>query len=129
LFGKLLTRDLPHKLAAARQHFANHRSTALVLKLGGDQVAHSRPIRPFFRRQAQLAGCFCRRLAKVTGNTPNSSTLRDDSCRDCLLAIHSAPDCFEVDRKSTRLNSSHVAISYAVFCLKKKNNWNRDAHL
>src|SRR5207253_8395493 len=28
----------------------------------------------------------------------------------------------ETDRKSTRLNSSHVAISYAVFCLKKKNN-------
>src|SRR5690625_6612775 len=26
------------------------------------------------------------------------------------------------DRKSTRLNSSHVAISYAVFCLKKKRN-------
>src|SRR5437868_12116838 len=27
----------------------------------------------------------------------------------------------EPDRKSTRLNSSHVSISYAVFCLKKKN--------
>src|SRR5437870_8440793 len=27
-----------------------------------------------------------------------------------------------IDRKSTRLNSSHVAISYAVFCLKKKSN-------
>src|SRR5207249_7487304 len=27
-----------------------------------------------------------------------------------------------VDRKSTRLNSSHVSISYAVFCLKKKKN-------
>src|SRR5437870_7355730 len=27
----------------------------------------------------------------------------------------------ERDRKSTRLNSSHVAISYAVFCLKKKS--------
>src|SRR3712207_6899865 len=27
----------------------------------------------------------------------------------------------EVDRKSTRLNSSHANISYAVFCLKKKN--------
>src|SRR5699024_12511879 len=26
------------------------------------------------------------------------------------------------DRKSTRLNSSHVSISYAVFCLKKKND-------
>src|SRR2546430_12620051 len=29
-----------------------------------------------------------------------------------------------VDRKSTRLNSSHSQISYAVFCLKKKNNTN-----
>src|SRR3712207_8669300 len=28
------------------------------------------------------------------------------------------------DRKSTRLNSSHANISYAVFCLKKKNNTN-----
>src|SRR5690554_7499312 len=28
----------------------------------------------------------------------------------------------EIDRKSTRLNSSHVRISYAVFCLKKKND-------
>src|SRR5699024_11288237 len=28
---------------------------------------------------------------------------------------------FVIDRKSTRLNSSHVSISYAVFCLKKKN--------
>src|SRR2546426_2342363 len=28
----------------------------------------------------------------------------------------------EVDRKSTRLNSSHLVISYAVFCLKKKKN-------
>src|SRR5699024_11234152 len=27
------------------------------------------------------------------------------------------------DRKSTRLNSSHVSISYAVFCLKKKNSY------
>src|SRR5699024_11898237 len=27
-----------------------------------------------------------------------------------------------LDRKSTRLNSSHVSISYAVFCLKKKND-------
>src|ERR1022692_4260747 len=28
-----------------------------------------------------------------------------------------------VDRKSTRLNSSHLVISYAVFCLKKKKNY------
>src|SRR5690625_5988891 len=32
-------------------------------------------------------------------------------------------DVFPIDRKSTRLNSSHVAISYAVFSLKKKKNY------
>src|SRR2546430_4300208 len=33
------------------------------------------------------------------------------------------------DRKSTRLNSSHSQISYAVFCLKKKNSASPDASL
>src|SRR5438067_2661822 len=33
------------------------------------------------------------------------------------------------DRKSTRLNSSHVSISYAVFCLKKKNKAFDASHL
>src|SRR5256885_13107909 len=32
-----------------------------------------------------------------------------------------AGEIFRLDRKSTRLNSSHLVISYAVFCLKKKN--------
>src|SRR2546427_9229280 len=32
------------------------------------------------------------------------------------------------DRKSTRLNSSHSQISYAVFCLKKKKKKNTDGH-
>src|SRR5438876_4064536 len=36
-------------------------------------------------------------------------------------ALMSAPMHVVVDRKSTRLNSSHPSISYAVFCLKKKN--------
>src|SRR5207249_10517244 len=35
-----------------------------------------------------------------------------------LLAVQTGG---KLDRKSTRLNSSHVSISYAVFCLKKKN--------
>src|SRR5699024_11275231 len=38
--------------------------------------------------------------------------LRDLRCRFCAFSLR--------DRKSTRLNSSHVSISYAVFCLKKK---------
>src|SRR3712207_7274171 len=36
------------------------------------------------------------------------------------LGAHAGPDALELDRKSTRLNSSHANISYAVFCLKKK---------
>src|SRR5258707_10835952 len=35
----------------------------------------------------------------------------------------------KTDRKSTRLNSSHANISYAVFCLKKKKNETRTASL
>src|SRR5207253_8640455 len=46
---------------------------------------------------------------------------RDWSARSQPRALRSANDSrAERDRKSTRLNSSHVAISYAVFCLKKK---------
>src|SRR5437762_10756155 len=37
-----------------------------------------------------------------------------------LLGVVAASDIFRRDRKSTRLNSSHRCISYAVFCLKKK---------
>src|SRR2546430_11209754 len=44
---------------------------------------------------------------------------------EAARALHVAPDGgppeFFLDRKSTRLNSSHSQISYAVFCLKKKN--------
>src|SRR2546422_8611414 len=39
------------------------------------------------------------------------------------LAVHEAGVAPGVDRKSTRLNSSHGYISYAVFCLKKKEFW------
>src|SRR2546430_7088296 len=38
------------------------------------------------------------------------------------LERHSVAEVTEVDRKSTRLNSSHSQISYAVFCLKKKTS-------
>src|SRR4051812_49650257 len=34
----------------------------------------------------------------------------------------------EIDRKSTRLNSSHMSISYAVFCLKKKKKKKQNIH-
>src|SRR2546430_2848213 len=44
-----------------------------------------------------------------------------------LRRIHLPPD--SLDRKSTRLNSSHSQISYAVFCLKKKRISSHLAHM
>src|SRR5207249_10586842 len=49
----------------------------------------------------------------------------DPSYSTCFSLIlqdtdHAGFNAPRVDRKSTRLNSSHVSISYAVFCLKKK---------
>src|SRR5688572_31645320 len=49
------------------------------------------------------------------GVNPASGLIDYDQVRD--LALEHRPR----DRKSTRLNSSHSQISYAVFCLKKKN--------
>src|SRR4051812_49885336 len=46
-------------------------------------------------------------LERATGVDPNAT----------VIALVQPPE----DRKSTRLNSSHMSISYAVFCLKKKN--------
>src|SRR5207249_11069915 len=48
-------------------------------------------------------------------------TLRQDGLRSVFAG---AVLPFQADRKSTRLNSSHVSISYAVFCLKKKKKNN-----
>src|SRR2546426_8496230 len=53
----------------------------------------------------------------------------DPHCRTCGGVLKSdtisfgqqlVPEVIDRDRKSTRLNSSHLVISYAVFCLKKK---------
>src|SRR5947199_1613727 len=41
------------------------------------------------------------------------------------LGTESITAKFDLDRKSTRLNSSHLGTSYAVFCLKKKTRVNR----
>src|SRR5690242_21577016 len=50
------------------------------------------------------------------GNRPSNTILADSLTPETL------------DRKSTRLNSSHMSISYAVFCLKKKKNQHTPHH-
>src|SRR5690242_14539563 len=57
----------------------------------------------------------------VLGSSMFGATLAAALGLPYAFASHFAPQLLE-DRKSTRLNSSHMSISYAVFCLKKKNN-------
>src|SRR5258705_4337886 len=63
---------------------------------------------------------------------PYTTLFRSDRCSRFAIAsdwlpLHASCSCGDCpphsdqDRKSTRLNSSHLGISYAVFCLKKKN--------
>src|SRR5690625_3085133 len=47
-------------------------------------------------------------------------TIEEQTVNAVRKKIAYVPQRSNIDRKSTRLNSSHVAISYAVFCLKKK---------
>src|SRR5262245_64564144 len=51
------------------------------------------------------------RSQRVVVDASDTGTTEPEDTRECLRAR---------DRKSTRLNSSHLGISYAVFCLKKK---------
>src|SRR5256885_10941096 len=61
----------------------------------------------------------------LTGIEPESTlielTVDGKKARTLIREIQRHPLRPDIDRKSTRLNSSHLVISYAVFCLKKKN--------
>src|SRR5215207_11055353 len=54
---------------------------------------------------------------------PYTTLFRSIACNQCGSCRNGCPrGSLAIDRKSTRLNSSHEWISYAVFCLKKKKN-------
>src|SRR2546426_1211238 len=60
---------------------------------------------------------------RLQGQTASAVTWQFDS-----LPAGQPPAGFSLDRKSTRLNSSHLVISYAVFCLKKKKQHKNQHH-
>src|SRR5690606_41456639 len=60
------------------------------------------------------------RLGLARWELPRRNGTLSMPATDAPTAIHRPGLRRDADRKSTRLNSSHVKISYAVFCLKKK---------
>src|SRR2546430_627167 len=63
-----------------------------------------------------------RRVATAYGTNSVARPRAGAENSPCNTSKYMGPDARTVDRKSTRLNSSHSQISYAVFCLKKKKN-------
>src|SRR5256885_16429474 len=60
---------------------------------------------------------------RLDAPTQRRAALKDDAAElaRCAARQRRRPEIAREDRKSTRLNSSHLVISYAVFCLKKKS--------
>src|SRR6266508_5934827 len=71
-----------------------------------------------------LDSVLCSAPHEPTASTRGRRSIRSRNRRPMrrlgAMTVGSRPRAERTDRKSTRLNSSHVAISYAVFCLKKK---------
>src|SRR5688572_32341852 len=83
------------------------------------------PYTTLFRsdRRPGSVNAICDRALQLTDRSLFSSITSDivaGASRDLDLWKADSPDKDNPDRKSTRLNSSHSQISYAVFCLKKK---------
>src|SRR2546430_7921108 len=68
------------------------------------------------------------RLVAVAGGS-RAPSLAGDYDVDAEPTVEALLQRRDVDRKSTRLNSSHSQISYAVFCLKKKKKNPFDNHI
>src|SRR5690349_22702618 len=63
----------------------------------------------------------------ISARVPSTAFVRYSyPCRISMSVRKAAQRATNTDRKSTRLNSSHVEISYAVFCLKKKKKRNNN---
>src|SRR5690242_21488088 len=95
----------------------------LVLRL---QRRDPQALADLYDRYGRLVYSLILRVVRDTG-------VAEDLVQETFLRVWNRAQGFDaekgsvgpwLDRKSTRLNSSHMSISYAVFCLKKKNQLN-----
>src|SRR5258707_8520143 len=83
------------------------------------------PYTTLFRSAARNVACTGARPMAIT----NCLNFGNPTRPEVFFQLKEAVAGMGEDRKSTRLNSSHANISYAVFCLKKKNNIQNTLHL
>src|SRR5699024_5457481 len=111
---------------------ASVRPDQLVLADADEEVALDLPEGSFYLSIApyveQTHECFYHSLTSCRGELAGQEVdvrILDDTgdvlVEERVTTYDNGFVGFWLDRKSTRLNSSHVSISYAVFCLKKKN--------
>src|SRR5690554_3301947 len=92
------------RLGLLERYEAEGVNVLLITKFGEHQSPHHS------EKRSELPGKASQTTDKVTDNVS----------AEPVEGTANGGDSTEADRKSTRLNSSHVRISYAVFCLKKK---------
>src|SRR5690606_39977837 len=98
-------------------------------RVSGSQQTKSRELSGMLERTSGIPDCLSRHMGAVHPafryrKKPNRYRKKPNRYRKMSNRYRKTPNRYRKktkDRKSTRLNSSHVKISYAVFCLKKKN--------
>src|SRR5256885_12449744 len=98
-------------LFTERAHYLTHLFFFLMIRRAPRSTLF--PYTTLFRSQGESPCRFLRKCATVLPPFSGSPDFSSANLTQVLAPVR-------LDRKSTRLNSSHLVISYAVFCLKKK---------
>src|SRR5215468_5638212 len=130
-----LKKKKPQTLSVGQPHKSHPYTTAVSQAFRPQAYASSPPINsgehtrprvhisaPFFFNDAATTEIYTLSLHDAL-----PIAIASMACRRCATAMYIScePLVCGRDRKSTRLNSSHITLSYAVFCLKKKNHEQR----
>src|SRR3989442_6519396 len=107
------------QIASHRIRVQNERLERTVSQMEArDKTLYDRCVKSLAARDNESATIFANECVQIRKLVKTS--LSSQICLEQVLLRLETIEEFGEDRKSTRLNSSHVRISYAVFCLKNK---------